>query len=163
MVGVVNAMVEIGEFPCRVTDLPLRGLVGDGLLAPRLARMHAFFDRLANRSAREQGIPQAAQANPGLYALWGRTSDGEVLGLHRTGGVWLMTQVPVPSGLVRWLNLPGALEARDKLAWVEIGPDRIFLLRQGERVAVWRAEAPDSLPPGRQAPHGPKPPRLSLS
>ena len=51
-------MIEIDEFPGHVTGLPVRGLVGDGLFPPRLARMHSFFDRLASRSLREQAIPQ---------------------------------------------------------------------------------------------------------
>ena len=156
-------MIEIDEFPGHVTGLPVRGLVSDGLLSPRLARMQAFFDRLASRSAREEAIPEDIQANAGLYALWGRTSDGEVLGLRRVGGVWRMMQVPIPSGVVRSLNLPGVLEAREELVWVEIGPDRIHLLRQGERVPIFQAEVPDSPQPAPQAPRGPKPPGLALS
>jgi len=156
-------MIEIDEFPGQVTGLPVRTLVGEGLLSPRLARMQAFFDRLASRSAREEAIPEDIQANAGLYALWGRTSDGEVLGLRRVGGVWRMMQVPIPSGVVRSLNLPGVLEAREELVWVEIGPDRIHLLRQGERVPIWRAEAPEAPQPAPPTPRGPKPPGLALS
>jgi hypothetical protein len=155
-------MVEIDEFPGRVAGLPVRALVGEGLLSPRLARMHAFFDRLASRSLREEAIPLDVQASAGLYALWGRLSDGEVLGLHQVGGVWRMTQVPVPSGLVRRLNLPGVLEARDKLAWVEIGPNRVHLLRQGERVPVWQAEVP-AVPQPAPTPRGPKAPGFALA
>ena len=157
-----KVMVEIAEFPGRVTGLAVRGLMGDGLFPPRLARMHAFFDRLASRSLREEAIPQDVQARAGLCALWGRLSDGEVLGLRRVGGVWRMTQVPLPSGVIRSLNLPGTLEAREKLAWVEIGPDRIHLLRQGERVPVWRAEVPAAPQPAPPTPRGPKPPGLAL-
>jgi hypothetical protein len=156
-------MIEIDEFPGQVTGLPVRALVGEGLLSPRLARMQAFFDRLASRSAREEAIPEDIQANAGLYALWGRTSDGEVLGLRRVGGVWRMMQVPIPSGVVRSLNLPGVLEAREELVWVEIGPDRIHLLRQGERVPIFQAEVPDSPQPAPRTPRGPKPPGLALS
>jgi len=155
-------MVEIDEFPGHVTSLPVRGLVGDGLLPLRLARMQAFFDQLASRSLREQAIPQDLQANADLYGLWGRTSDGEVLGLRRVGGVWRLMRVPLPSGVVRSLNLPCVLEARDQLAWVEVGPARVHLLRQGERVPIWRAEAPDSAPSAPQTPRGPKPPGLAL-
>ena len=162
MLGVVKDMIEIDEFPGRVTGLPVRGLVGDGLFPPRLARMHSFFDRLAGRSLREQAIPQDLQANAGLYGLWGRTSDGEVLGLRRVGGVWRMMRVPLPSGVVRSLNLPGVLEARDHLAWVEVGTARIHLLRQGERVPIWSAEVPESPQPAPQRPRGPKPPGLAL-
>jgi len=155
-------MIEIDEFPGHVTGLPVRALVGEGLLSPRLARMQAFFDRLASRSAREEAIPEDIQANAGLYALWGRTSDGEVLGLRRVGGVWRMMRVPLPSGVVRSLNLPGVLEARDHLAWVEVGTARIHLLRQGERVPIWSAEVPESPQPAPQRPRGPKPPGLAL-
>ncbi len=163
MLGVVDVMVEIDEFPGRVTGLPVRALVGDGLFPPRLMRMHAFFDRLARRSAREQAIPQDVQASAGLCALWGRLSDGEVLGLRRVGDGWRLMQVPLPSGVVSSLDLPGVLEAREKLAWVEIGPDRIHLLRQGERVPIWRAEAPEAPQPAPPTPRGPKPPGLALS
>ncbi len=162
MLGMVDVMVEIDEFPGHVTGLPVRALVGDGLLPPRLTRMHAFFDRLASRSLREQAIPQDLQANADLCGLWGRTSDGEVLGLRRVGGVWYLMRVPLPSAVVCSLNLPGVLEARDQLAWVEVGPARVHLLRQGERVPLWRAEAPDSAQPAPQTPRAPKPPGLAL-
>jgi len=155
-------MVEIDEFPGHVTGLPVRGLVGDGLLPPRLARMQTFFERLASGSLRDQAIPKDLQANADLYGLWGRTSDGEVLGLRRVGGVWRLMRVPLPSGVVRSLNLPGVLEARDQLAWVEVGPARVHLLCQGERVPIWRAEAPDSAPSAPQTPRGPTPPGLAL-
>ena len=161
--GVANDMVAVGECPGHVTGLPLRGLVSDGLLSPRLEQMQTCFDRLASRSAREQGIPQALQANPGLFALWGRMGGGEVLGLHRVGGVWLMTQVPVPTRFVHRLNLPSVLEARDKLAWVLIELDRIHLIRNGERVPSWPVDAPDSLQSALQAPHVPKPPSVFLT
>src|SRR5260370_15567019 len=151
-------MLEVGEFKGRVTGWPERGIIGDGLLSPRLARMHEFFDRLASRSAREQGIPEDVQANPGLYALWGRTTDGEVLGLHRAGGSWVVTRVPVPSDVVRSLNLPGVLEARDKLAWIEIGPNRVYLLRQAERIPIRPAQMRGYLGPGPRAPHAATPP-----
>jgi hypothetical protein len=74
-----------------------------------------------------------------------------------------MMQVPIPSGVVRSLNLPGVLEAREELAWVEIGPDRIHLLRQGKRVPIWQAEVLDSPQPAPRTPRGPKPPSLTLS
>src|ERR1017187_4124289 len=105
-------MIEIDEFPGHVTGLPVRALVGEGLLSPRLARMQAFFDRLGSRSAREEAIPGGLQAHAGLDAVWGRTSDGEVLRLRRVGGVWRMMQVPIPSGVVRSLNLPGVLDRK---------------------------------------------------
>lgn len=162
MLGAVDVMIEIDEFPGHVTDLRVRGLVGEGLSPPRLARMHSFFDRLASRSLREEAIPQDLQANAGLYGLWGRTSDGEVLGLRRVGGAWRLMRVPLPSDVVRSLNLPGVLEARDQLAWVEVGPARVHLLRQGERVPIWRAEVTDSPQLAPQTLRGPKPPGLAL-
>lgn len=154
-------MFEVGEFPGHVTGLLVCGLVSDGLLTPRLALMHAFFDQLASRSAREQGIRQELQANPGLYALWGRTSEGEVLGLRQVGGRWRLTQVPVPSDLVRRLNLPALIEARDNLVWIEVGPGRVNLLRQGRRFPIWQAAVSGAPQPRLQAPRGAAPPGLS--
>ena len=138
-------MLEVNEFPGPVPGLPLQSLVADGALPPRLARMKMSFDRLASRSAAEQGI--AIQSAPGIYALWGRMSDGVVLGLHREDGVWRITRVPVPSGAVRLLDLPDVLEARSELLWVEIALDRVDLLRDGQHFPLWSAEAPAALSP----------------
>ena len=154
-------MFGLGEISGHVTGLLHGGLVSGGLRAPRLALMHAVFDRLANRSAREQGIQQDLQADPGLYALWGRTSQGEVLGLRRMGGGWRLTQVPVPSDLVHRLNLPALIEARDNLVWIEIGARRVNILRQGRRSLIWQAEVAGSPQPQPPAPPGAMPPALS--
>lgn len=156
-------MFEVGEIPDHVTGLLHGGLVSDGLLAPRLALMHAFFDRLASRLARDQGIRQDLQPNPGLYALWGRTTEGEVLGLRQVAGGWRLTQVPVPSDLVRRLNLPALIEARDNLVWIEIGPGRVDVLRQGRRFPIWQSGAAGSPQPQPQAPRETMPPDLSSS
>jgi hypothetical protein len=95
-----------------------------------------FFDRLAARSAAEQGI----QPSPDHFALWARMSDGSVLGLHHVEGVWHLTRVPVPAAAVQLLALPDVIEARNELLWVEIAPNRVDLLRNGERWPLWQAE-----------------------
>ncbi len=156
-------MFEVGEIAGHVTGLFHGGLVGGGLLAPRLALMHAFFDRLASRSAREQGIRQDLQANSALYALWCRTTEAEVLGLRQVAGGWRLTQVPVPSDLVRRLNLPVLIEARDNLVWIEIGPGRVDVLRQGKRFPIWQSGVAGSPQPQPQAPREAMPPDLSSS
>lgn len=102
--------------------------------------MKMYFDRLAVRSAAEQHI----QSAPGLYALWGRMSDGGVLGLHQVDGTWRLMRVPVPPGAVRLLHLPDVMEARNELFWVEIAPNQVEILRNGERFPLWQTEV--SLP-----------------
>ena len=74
-----TVMLEVETFPGQVPGLPAQAVAAGSLLPPRLARMEMSFDRLAVRSAAEQHLPSA----PGLYALWGRMSDGAVLGLHQ--------------------------------------------------------------------------------
>jgi hypothetical protein len=131
-------MLEVETFPGQVPGLPSQAVAADGLLPPRLTRMKMYFDRLGVRLAAEQHI----QSVPGLYALWGRTSDGGVLGLHQVDGDWRLMRAPVPPGAVRLLDLPDVMEARNELFWVEIAPNQVEILRDGERFPLWQAEAP---------------------
>lgn len=133
-----TVMLEVGTFPGQVPGLPSQAVAADSLLPPHLTRMKMYFDRLAIRSAAEQHI----QSVPGLYALWGRTSDGGVLGLHQVDGDWRLMRVPVPPGAVRSLDLPDVMEARNELFWVEIAPNQVEILRNGERFPLWQAESP---------------------
>ncbi len=139
----VSSMLEIETFPGYAPGLRLEGMVAESLLSPRLARMKMSFDRLAVRSAAEQSI----QPTPDRFALWARLSDGSVLGLQHVEGVWKLTRVPVPPAAVRLLELPDFIEARHELLWVEIGPNRVDLLRDGERSPLWQAEVPVSPTP----------------
>lgn len=131
-------MLEVGTFPGQVPGLPSQAVAADSLLPPRLARMKMYFDRLAIRLVAEQHV----QSVPGLYALWGRMSDGGVLGLHQMDGAWRLMRVPVPPGAVRLLDLPDVTEARNELFWVEIAPNQVEILRNGERFPLWQAESP---------------------
>lgn len=126
-------------------------MAADGLVPPSLARMKMSFDRLAFHSAAKHRIPSA----PGVYALWGRMSDGTILGLHQFEGFWHLTRVPVPPAVVRMLDLPDVLAARNELVWVEIAPDQVEILRAGERFLLWHAEVP-------QPRRGPTSPDLSI-
>ena len=148
-----TVMLEVETFPGQVPGLPAQAVAAGSLLSPRLARMEMSFDRLAVRSAAEQHIPSA----PGLYALWGRMSDGAVLGLHQVDGAWRLMRVPVPPGAIRLLDLPDVLEARAQLVWVEIAANRIDILRDGKRFAVWNGETPAA-----STPRGSMSPDLSL-
>lgn len=139
----VSTMLEVETFPSYAPGLRLQGLVAASLLSPRLARMRMSFDRLAARWAAEQSI----QPSPDHFALWARMSDGSVLGLRHAEGVWQLTRVPVPSAAVRLLDLPDVIEARNELLWVEIAPNRVELLRNGERWPLWQAEVPTSPTP----------------
>jgi hypothetical protein len=147
-------MLEVDAFPGHVPGLSSQALAADSLLPPSLARMKMSFDRLAVRSASEQRI----QSTPGLYGLWGRMSDGSVLGVHQVDGVWRLMRVPVPPIAVRLLDLPDVLKARIELLWVEIAPNRVELLRNGKRFPLWNGETPAPLP-GRGSPE----PDLSMS
>lgn len=131
-------MLEVDTFPGHVPGLPSQAVAAGNLLPPCFTRMKMYFDRLAVRSAAEQHI----QSAPGLYALWGRMSDGGVLGLHQVDGAWRLMRVPVPPGAVRLLHLPEVLEARNELFWVEIAPNQVEILRNGERFPLWQAESP---------------------
>jgi len=145
-------MLEVETFPGQVPGLPSQAVAADSLIPPGLTRMKMSFDRLAVHSAARQRIPSA----PGLYALWGRMSDGSILGLHQVKRTWHLARVPVPPAVVRLLDLPHVLEARNELLWVEIGPNHLEILRNGERFPLWHAEAP--LPAC-----GPKSPDLSIT
>ncbi len=138
-----NTTLEVETFPSYAPGLPLLGVAAEGSLAPRLLRMRMFFDRLGARSAADQNV----QASPDRFALWARMSDGRVLGLRHAEGVWQLTRVPVPSAAVRLLGLPDVIEARSELLWVEIAPNRVDLLRNGERWPLWQAEVPTSPTP----------------
>lgn len=129
-------MLEIETFPGYAPGLRLQGMVAESLLSPRLTRMKMSFDRLAARSAAEQGI----EPSPDCFALWARLTDGSVLGLQRVEGVWELTRVPVPAAAVRLLDLPDVTKARYELLWVEIAPNRVDLLRNGECQPLWQAE-----------------------
>ena len=131
-------MLEVDTFPGQVPGLPSQSVAADSLLPPHLTRMKMSFDRLAVRSAAEQRI----QSAPGLYALWGRMSDGGVLGLHQVHGAWRLMRVPVPPGAIGLLDLPDVTEARNELFWVEIAPNQVEILRNGERYPLWQAESP---------------------
>ncbi|MBK7091811.1 MAG: hypothetical protein IPH59_08830 [bacterium] len=133
-----TVMLEVDTFPGHVPGLPSQAVAAGDLLPPRLGRMKMSFDRLAVRSAAEQHI----QSAPGVYALWGRMSDGDVLGLHQVHDTWRMTRVPVPPEAVRLLDLPDVMEARNELFWVEIAPNQVEILRNGERFPLWQAESP---------------------
>jgi hypothetical protein len=135
------AMLEVETFPGYAPGLRLQGMAADGLLSPRLARMKMSFDRLAARSAAKQSI----QPSPDRFALWARMSDGSVLGLQHVEGIWQLKRVPIPPDAVRLLDLPDVIEARNELLWVEIAPNRVDLLRSGERWPLWQAEVPTSL------------------
>ena len=141
-----SRMVENAEFPSCMADLNVQQFVGQGLLAPCLGRIWSFFDRLATKSAEEERIPLNAQSNAGIYALWGRLSDGQVLGLQRAGSGWRMTTVPIPSSLIRSLRLPVAWTARAELAWIQIGPDQISRFCQGRLIPIWEAQFPVPTP-----------------
>jgi len=156
-VGVTKLMLDDCVFPGCAPGLPVRGLIGNRLLAPQLKRIEHYFDRLASKSAKEEGIFPDNPANPDLYALWGCTSDGQVLGLQRVGSCWRMTLVPIPSNLVRLLHLPGVLEAQAKLAWIQIRPNRINCVRHGQLIPVWEAENSVSLQPEPKLKHLAKP------
>lgn len=136
-------MLQVETFPSHAPSLPLHTIDADDLLSPRLARMKMSFDRLAKRLAAEQRI----QLAPDHYALWARMSDGSVLGLQNVEGVWQLTRVPIPSAAVRLLDLPDVVGARNELLWVEIAPNRVDLLRDGERWALWQAEVPTTPTP----------------
>lgn len=138
----VGLMLEIETFPGHAPGLRLQGMAAEGLLPPRLARMKMSFDRLAARSAAGQNI----QPSPARFALWARMSDGSVLGLEHVEGVWELTRVPVPAAAVRLLDLPDVTEARNELLWVEIAPNRVDLLRNGERWPLWQAEVASPTP-----------------
>lgn len=131
-------MLEVETFPGLVPGLPSQAVAAGSLLPPRFTRMKMSFDRLAVRSAAEQHI----QLDPRLYALWGRMSDGGVLGLHQVDDAWRLMRVPVPPGAVRLLDLPDVMEARNELFWVEITPNQVEILRNGERFPLWQAESP---------------------
>lgn len=135
-------MLEVEMFPSHAPDLRSQGLAADSLLFPRLARMRMSFDRLAARAAFEQSI----QPSPDRFALWARMSDGSVLGLQNVEGVWQLTRVPVPAAAVRLLDLPDVIEASNDLLWVELSPNRVDLLRNGERRPLWQAEVASPTP-----------------
>jgi len=156
-VGVTKLMLDDCVFPGCAPGLPVRGLIGNRLLAPQLKRIEHFFDRLASRSAKEEGIFPDDPPNPDLYALWGCTSDGQVLGLQRVGSCWRMTLVPIPSNLVRLLHLPSVLGAQGKLAWIQIRPNRINCVRHGQLIPVWEAETSVSSQPEPKLKHLAKP------
>lgn len=145
-------MLEIETFPGQVPGLPSRAVAAEYLLPPSLARMKMSFDRLAVRSAARQRI----QSAPDVYALWGRMSDGTVLGLHAIEGTWRLTRVPVPQAVIRLLDLPDVLEARNELVWVEIAPNQVEILRSGEHFLLWHAEA-------QQPARSPTPPDFSVA
>lgn len=136
-------MLQVETFPSYAPNLPLRAVDADNVLSPRLARMRMFFDRLAARSAAEQSV----QPSPDRFALWARMSDGSVLGLQHVEGVWQLTRVPLPAAAVRLLDLPDVIKARNELLWVEIAPNRVDLLRDGERSPLWQADVPISPTP----------------
>jgi len=131
-------MLEVETFPSYAPSLRSQGMAADSLLLPRLDRMRMSLDRLAAHSAVEHSI----QPSPDRFALWARMSDGSVLGLQHVEGVWQLTRVPVPAAAVRLLDLPDVIEARNELLWVELAPNRVDLLRDGERWPLWQAEAP---------------------
>ncbi|ODU25271.1 MAG: hypothetical protein ABS95_00680 [Verrucomicrobia bacterium SCN 57-15] len=137
-----NAMLEVETFPGYAPALPVQGMAAASLLSSRLARMKMSFDRLAARSAAEQSI----QPSPDRFALWARMGDGSVLGLQHVEGVWQLTRVPVPPVAMRLLDLPDVIEARNELLWVEIAPNRVDLLRDGERWPLWQAEVASPTP-----------------
>lgn len=138
-------MLEVETFPSPAPSLALQAMAADSVLSPHLARMKMSFDRLATRLAAEQRI----QLTPDRYGLWARMNDGSVLGLQNVGGGWQLTRVPIPPGAVRLLDLPNVVQARNELLWVELAPNRVDLLRNGERWPLWEAEAP--MPPAPRA------------
>ena len=142
-----STMLEVETFPGSAPGLRLLGVAAERLLSPRLARMRMSFDRLAARSAAKQSIQPSADR----FALWAQMSDGSVLGLQHVEGVWQLTRVPVPPPAVRLLDLPDVIEARNELLWVEFAPNRVDLLRNGERWPLWQADVP-TLPTPRALP-----------
>lgn len=131
-------MLKIDSMPGCVPGLPSQVMDADDLLPPRLARMRLSFGRLAARAATEQGVP----AVPNVYAVWGRLSDGSVLGLQLYDGTWQLTRVPLPPAAARLLKLPDVLAARNQLLWIEFAYHRIDLFQGGNWVPLWRAEQP---------------------
>jgi hypothetical protein len=140
-------MLEVETFLSCAPGLRLQGITAQSLLPPRLTRMKMSLDRFAARSAAEQGV----QPSPDCFALWARMSDGGVLGLQHVEGFWQLTRVPIPATAARLLDLPDVIEARSELLWVEIAPNRVDILRNGERWPLWQAEVSSS-PTARAAP-----------
>lgn len=111
-----------------------------GNLSPRkLDRLFSSLAAMALGEAETQGLSPEQIKAPDAHALMGLTDEGNVMSMRWKDNAWRPNRAPLPSTLVKKLNLKPISEHGYNPQWVKIAPQQVSLLKGGKELPFWKA------------------------
>ena len=111
-----------------------------GNLSPRkLDRLFASLAAMALGEADAQGLTPEQIKAPDTHALLGVTDEGNVMSMRWKDNAWRPNRAPLPSALVKKMNLKPISTHGYNPQWVKISPQEVSLLKGGKEMPFWKA------------------------